>query len=99
MSLRKLSVLVLASVMLLAVPMQVQAQAASGRGGVAGFLVGCCFGVRTAGQFNAGKDLHFRDWGRIIPYVGTIFAIWDGIEGAQGTTTSNLQASYGAQYF
>ncbi len=99
MSLRKLSVLVLAGSLLMAVPMQTQAQAASGRGGLIGFVVGCCFGLRTVGQFNEGKDLHFRDWGRIIPYVGAVFAIWDGIEGAQGTTTTSLQATYGAQYF
>ena len=96
---KKLSLVLLAGSMLLAVPMQVDAQAASGRGGIGGFLVGCCFGVRTAGQFNEGKDLHFRDWGRIIPYVGAVFSIWDGIEGAQGKTSSDLQATYGAQYF
>jgi hypothetical protein len=62
-------------------------------------LVGCCFGIRTAGAYNEGKDLHFRDWGRIIPVVNIVLAIWDGIEGAQGITTSNLQAQYGAQYF
>jgi len=100
MSLRKLCVVLLAGTMLMAaVPMQAQAQAASGRGGVIGFVVGCCFGVRTVGQFNEGKDLHFRDWGRIIPYVGVVFAIWDAIEGAQGTTTTSLQQTYGAQYF
>ena len=96
---KKLGFVLLASAMLLAVPMHTQAQAAGGRGGPVGFVVGCCFGVRTAAQWNDGKDLHFRDWGRIIPYVGVVFAIWDGIEGAQGTTTTSLQATYGAQYF
>jgi len=99
MSLRKISVLVLACCMLSAVPMQSQAQTANGRGGVISFFVGCCFGVRTAGAFNEGKDLHIRDWGRIIPYVGVVFAIWDGIEGAQGMTSTRLQQTYGAQYF
>jgi hypothetical protein len=69
------------------------------RGGIGGFLVGCCFGVRTAGEFNAGKDLHFREWARLIPYVGVVFAIWDGIDGAQNVTTSQLQQSYGTQYY
>ncbi len=96
---KKLGVLLLASSMLLTVSMQAEAQTAQGRGGIGGFLVGCCFGVRTAGQWNEGKDLHFRDWGRIIPYVGAVFGIWDGIEGAQGKTSSDLQATYGAQYF
>jgi hypothetical protein len=98
MSLKKVGALLLASTMLLAIPAQTEA-AAAGRGGPIGFIVGCCFGVRTVAQYNEGKDLHFRDWGRIIPYVGAVFAIWDGIEGAQGTTTSKLQATYGAQYF
>ena len=79
-----------------AVPM---ADAQSNRGGVVGLLVGCCFGIRTAGAWNEGKELHFRDWGRIIPVVGLVLAVWDGIEGAQGITTSDLQAQYGAQYF
>lgn len=68
-------------------------------GGIGGALVGCCFGVRTAGAFNEGKQLHFRDWGRIIPYVGVVFAVWDGIEGAQGITSGQLRQSYGATYY
>ena len=93
---KKIGVFVLLGCLLFAVaPMQVEAN----RGGIGGFLVGCCFGLRTAGQYNEGKNLHFRDWGRIIPYVGGVFAIWDGIEGAQGQTLSDLRSSYGAQYF
>jgi len=82
-----------------AAPMTAEAQPAEGRGGVAGLFIGCCFGIRTAGQWNEGKDLHFRDWGRIIPVVNIVLAVWDGIEGSQGITTSDLQAEYGAQYF
>jgi len=75
------------------------ADAQSQRDGLTGLLVGCCFGIRTAGQYNEGKDLHFRDWGRLIPFVNIVLAVWDGIEGAQGITTSDLQAQYGASYF
>ncbi len=96
MAWKKQMMMIVAGCMLAAWPMQSQA---AERGGVIGFFVGCCFGVRTAGQFNEGKDLHFRDWGRIIPYVGAVFAIWDAIEGAQNTTTTQLQAQYGGQYF
>lgn len=98
MAVRKWGVMLIAAVMLSAIPMQGNA-AVAGRGGVPGFFVGCCFGVRTAGQYNAGKNIHFRDWGRLIPYVGAVFAIWDGIDGAQNTTTQSLQEQYGAQYF
>jgi hypothetical protein len=69
------------------------------RGGIGGFLVGCCFGVRTAAAFNEGKDLHFREWGMLIPYVGIVFNIWNGIDGMGGMTTSKLQQQYGALYY
>jgi len=69
------------------------------RGGIGGFLVGCCFGVRTAGEFNSGKELHFREWARLIPYVNLVFVVWDGIDGAQGVTTYSLQQTYGAQFY
>ncbi len=94
---RKIGVMVLMGVMLMASPSLTEANERSG--GIGGLLVGCCFGVRTAGAFNEGKDLHFREWARIIPYVGAVFAIWDGIEGAQGMTTSQLQQNYGALYY
>lgn len=94
---RKIGAIALLGALLMAAPSM--SEAYQGRGGIGGLLVGCCFGVRTAGEFNAGKDLHFREWGRLIPYVGIVFAIWDGIEGAQGITTSQLQQNYGALYY
>lgn len=94
---RKIGMMLLMGAMLMATPSLTEAY--EGRGGIGGLLVGCCFGVRTAGEFNAGKDIHFREWARIIPYVGIIFAVWDGIEGAQGMTTSQLQQNYGALYY
>lgn len=68
-------------------------------GGVGGFFVGCCFGVRTAGQWNEGKDLHFRDWGRLVPVVNIVLAVWDGVQGMEGITTAELAAQYGSNYF
>jgi hypothetical protein len=75
------------------------ASAASGRGGFMGFIAGCCFGVRAGSAYNDGKDLHFREWCTIIPYVGIIFSIWSGIDSAQGKTTADLAAQYGATYY
>ena len=79
------------------------AQAASkkgdGRGGFMGFIAGCCFGVRAGSAYNDGKELHFREWCTIIPYVGIVFSIWNGIDGAQGSTTSDLATQYGATYY
>jgi hypothetical protein len=69
------------------------------RGGFMGFIAGCCFGVRSGAAYNDGKDLHFREWCPIIPYVGIIFSIWNGIDCAGGTTTADLAAKYGATYY
>lgn len=69
------------------------------RGGVMGFIAGCCFGVRAAGDYNSGKDIHWREWVMLIPYVNIVFAIWNGIDGANGMTTADYAAKYGATYY
>lgn len=97
---KKIVVGLMVAVLLLgAVPLSQAQDTATGRGGFGGFLVGCCFGIRTAGQWNEGKDIHWREWCRIIPYVGIVFAIWDGVEGAQGRTTNSLVGEYGANFY
>ena len=65
------------------------------RGGVIGFIAGFCFGVRAGGDYNAGKEVHWREWIRLL----VIPAIWDAIEGAQGVTTSELANRYGAAFY
>ena len=75
------------------------ASAAGGRGGFMGFIAGCCFGVRAGAAYNDGKDLHFREWCTIIPYVGFVFSIWNGIDSAQGKTSADLASQYGASYY
>ena len=72
---------------------------AEGRGGVMGFIAGCCFGPRTAAAYNEGKEVHWRQWCRLIPYVGIVFNIWDGIDGANGVTTSDYAAKYGSTFY
>ncbi len=74
-------------------------EAYDGRGGVGGLLTGCFFGIRTAGAWNEGKDLHWREWGRLIPFVNIALAVWDGVEGAQGITTRDLAAQYGSNFY
>jgi hypothetical protein len=77
------------------------------RGGFVGLLVGCCFGVRAAGDYNSGKDIHFREWVPLavsfIPYCGGVislgFHLWDGIDGAQGKTRAEYAEQYGSTYF
>jgi len=69
------------------------------RGGFMGFIAGCCFGIRAAGAYNSGKDIHWREWCMLIPIVNIVFAIWNGIDGANGLTTADLAEQYGATYF
>lgn len=73
--------------------------AAADRGGFMGFIAGCCFGIRAGAAYNDGKDIHWREWVRIIPYVGSIIGIWDGIEGAQGKTAADYAKQYGSSYY
>jgi len=89
-------VLVLVMALMIAAPAAV---AGEGRGGFMGFIAGCCFGIRAAGDYNEGKDIHWREWLMLIPYVNIVFAIWNGIDGVNGVTTSELAQQYGSQYY
>lgn len=73
--------------------------AGQGRGGFMGFIAGCCFGVRAGGDYNSGKEIHWREWCRLIPYAGIIFAIWDGVDGAGGKTRSEYASEYGSVFY
>ena len=44
--------------------------AAGERGGVLGFVFGCCFGIRSGAAYNDGKDLHWREWVLVVPIAG-----------------------------
>jgi hypothetical protein len=87
-----------AATIAMAVP-SVQAEAAPGRGGCVGGIVGCCFGLRAAGDYNEGKALHLMEWGRLIPIFGIYVAVCNFLDGYNGTTSTDLQKQYGATYF
>lgn len=74
-------------------------QAATSRGGLMGFISGCCFGVRSGAAYNDGKEIHWRQWIRLIPIVGLVGAVWDGVDGANGVTTSDYAKKYGSIYY
>ncbi len=96
---KKLIIAALAATTLaMAVP-SVQAETASGRGGCISGIIGCCFGIRAAGDWNDGKDLHFMEWGRLIPIVSIYVAVCNFLDGYNGKTTADLQSQYGASYF
>ncbi len=70
-----------------------------GRGGLMGFIAGCLFGVRSAGAYNSGKEIHWREWIRLVPIANFVFAVWDGIDGASGLTTSDYAKKYGSAFY
>ena len=68
-------------------------------GGLAGGIIGCCFGVRSAAAYNDGKDLHWREWIRIVPIASWVGVVFDAVDGMNGTTTPDLAAQYGSNYY
>lgn len=66
---------------------------------VSWFLVGCCFGPRAQMDYSHDKDIHWREICRLIPFVGGVFAIWDGIEIADEKGRDDLQSKYGTTYY
>ena len=69
------------------------------RGGLMGFIAGCCFGIRAGAAYNDGKEIHWREWVMLIPYVNIVFAIWNGIDGANGMQTKDYAGKYGATFY
>lgn len=79
--------------------LNLETSADTGRGGVMGFVAGCCFGPRAMLDYNDGKEIHWREWGRIIPIISIVFAVWDGVEGMNGVTRSQFVAEYGSTFY
>ena len=89
---KKLLIAALAVVTLsLAVPTTASAEQAH-QGGILGGLVGCCFGLRTASDYNDGKDVSIREWLRLIPFVNIVVAVLDTVDGYNGVSRSQLHA-------
>ena len=63
------------------------------------FLVGCCFGVRSGAAYNDGKDLHWREWTLLIPFVSIVVSIMNGVDAMNGMTTKDFAAKFGATYY
>lgn len=88
---------------ILSVAMPVQAEESimkgEGRGGVMGFIAGCCFGIRAGSDYNDGKEVHWREWVTLVPFVNIIFHLWNGVEGAQGVTRAQYAEQYGSIYY
>ena len=80
-----------AATIAMAVPSTAVAEEAH-KGGLLGGLVGCCFGIRGAADYNEGKDISIREWLRIVPFVNIVVAVLDTVDGYNGVTRSQLQA-------
>ena len=91
------SLLVVLFVLIAFAPAAVAAN--SDRGGFLGFIVGCCFGIRAGAAYNDGKEIHWREWVTLIPFANIVFAIWNGIDGANGMQTSDYAKAYGSSYY
>lgn len=67
------------------------------RGGLMGFVAGCCFGMRAGAAYNDGKEVHWREWiSLIIPIVPPV---WNGIDGLNGMTTADYVKKYGSTFY
>ena len=67
------------------------------RGGMMGFIAGCCFGMRAGADYNDGKEIHWREWISLI--IPIIPPVWAGIDGANGMTTADYTKKYGSTFF
>lgn len=93
---KKVVALVLVAVMLFG---GVSVVSAREQGGFLGFVVGCCFGIRSGAAYNEGKDLHWREWGLLIPVFSLVVGIMNGIDTYNGLTSKDLAAKFGASYY
>lgn len=93
---------VVACVLAMAMGCAVAASAATAvprRDGALGFCIGCCFGARSGAAYNEGKQLHWKEWGLMIPIVNIFIDILNGVDTMNGLATADLAGQYGAQYY
>ncbi len=67
------------------------------RGGLMGFIAGCCFGMRAGAAYNDGKEIHWREWIALI--VPIVPPVWNGIDGANGMTSEDYVRKYGGTFY
>ncbi len=69
------------------------------RGGLMGFIAGCCFGIRSGAAYNDGREIHWREWVMLVPVANIVCSICNGIDGANGMQTSAYAKQYGSIYY
>ena len=68
-------------------------------GGAPAFFIGCCFGLREGTEWNEGADLHWREWAVVVPAVGVLVSVWNGIECANGLTAHQFAEQNAANWY
>ena len=63
------------------------------------FIAGCCFGVRAGAAYNDGKDIHSREWLRLVPIVNIVIAVMDGIDASNGMNNADYVELYGSAFY
>lgn len=80
------------AIVTLAVTVPSTANAGDGRGGCMGGLIGCCFGIRAAADYNEGMDISMREWLRLVPVISIFVTIMDTFDGFSGVSRGELNA-------
>ncbi len=55
--------------------------------------------VVVAPEWNDGAELHWREWTPLIPYVGFIFSVWNGLDCYNGMTAHQWAEKNGANWY
>ncbi len=63
------------------------------------FIAGCCFGVRTGAAYNDGKEIHSREWLRLVPVVNVVVMVLDGINTSNGMDNADYVEVYGSAFY
>ena len=65
------------------------------KGGLMGFVHGCCFGARGAAAYNDGLQTPGMEWiNRLL-----LANIYSAIQGMNGMTTADFRKQYGKEFF
>jgi len=91
--------MIVVSLVITLVPISSYAATNKNPGGLSAFFIGCCWGLREGLEYNEGASLHWREVLPVIPYVGLLFAVWNGLECAKGTTKKDWAEQNGANWY
>ena len=50
-------------------------------------------------EWNEGADLHWREWGTLIPVAGIFIGIWNGLDCANGMTAHEFAEQNAANWY